>query len=269
MTATVRGDHGTGEPPNPGLRRFEGQVAFVTGAASGLGRAIAGRLAAEGASVVLTDIDADGVGAVASSLPSALAVRVDVADDSSVERGFDEAVAVFGTVDVVVNNAGIVGAQLPLHETDEASWRRVMAIDGDGAFHVLRRGIAVLLAGRGGAIVNMASSTGLAGKPNLSPYTFAKAGLIGLTRSAAIEYAERGIRVNAVAPTSVLTELVLGFIEGADDPAAMRAQIESQTPIPGLPKPEDVAAAVAFLASSDARWITGHTLPVDGGFHAR
>ena len=253
---------------DPGCRRFVDRIAVVTGAASGLGRAVAQRLAAEGATVAVADIDLAGAERVGRSLPSARAVLIDTADPASVDRAFDDVLSACGRIDVLVNNAGIVGPQLPLHETDEESWRRVMAVNADGAFHVLRRGIAALLAGGGGAIVNMASSTGLAGKPNLTPYTFSKAGLIGLTRASAIEYAERGIRVNAVAPTSVMTELVLGFIEQAADPAAMRARMESQTPIPGLPAPEDVAAAVAFLASDDARWITGHTLPVDGGFHA-
>ena len=170
---------------------------------------------------------------------------------------------------MLFNNAGIVGPQMPLHETTDQAWRQVMAVNSDGAFHVLRRGIRAMLAGRGGAIVNTSSSTGLAGKPNMAPYSFSKAGLVGLTRAAAIEYAEHGIRVNAVAPTAVMTELVAGHIARAPDPDAMRRLLESQTPIPGMPTPEDVAAVVAFLASDDARWITGHTLPIDGGFHAR
>ena len=240
----------------------------MTGAAAGLGRAAAERFAAEGASVVVADLDATGAAAVAAGLPAALPVEVDTADGEAVEDAFRQALDAYGRVDVIFNNAGIVGAPTPLHETGDDTWRRVMAVNADGAFHVLRSGIRVMLAGSGGAIVNMASSTGLSGKPDLTPYTFSKAGLIGLTRAAAVEYAERGIRVNAVAPTAVMTSLVAGHISRAADPEAMRRLVESQTPIPGMPRPEDVAAAVAFLASDDARWITGHTLPVDGGFHA-
>ena len=103
----------------------------------------------------------------------------------------------------------------------------------------------------------------------MTPYSFSKAGLVGLTRAAAIEYAAHGIRVNAIAPTAVMTDLVAGHIARAPDPEAMRRLLETQTPIPGMPTPEDVAAVVAFLASDDARWITGHTLPIDGGFHAQ
>jgi NAD(P)-dependent dehydrogenase (short-subunit alcohol dehydrogenase family) len=255
--------------PDLMTRRFAGRVAFVTGGASGLGRAAAKRFAREGAQVVVADIDPDGAEAVAAGLPEATAVAVDTSDPDAVEAAFATALGTYGTVDVIFNNAGIVGPQMPLHETTDVAWRQVMAVNSDGAFHVLRRGIRAMLDGRGGAIVNTSSSTGLGGKPNMTPYSFSKAGLVGLTRAAAIEYAEHGIRVNAVAPTAVMTDMVAGHIARAPDPDAMRRLLESQTPIPGMPTPEDVAAVVAFLASDDARWITGHTLPIDGGFHAR
>ena len=250
-------------------RRFEGKVAFVTGGASGLGRAAAERFAREGARVIVADLDGSGAEAVAATLPDALAVHVDTADGAAVDRSFEVALEAFGRIDAIFNNAGVVGPQLPLHQTTDDAWRKVMAVNADGAFHVLRRGLAALLAGRGGAIINTASSTGLAGKPNMAPYSFSKAGLVGLTRAAAIEYAAHGIRVNAIAPTAVMTEMVAGHIARAPDPDAMRRLLETQTPIPGMPTPEDVAAVVAFLASDDARWITGHTLPIDGGFHAQ
>lgn len=251
-----------------GCRRFDARSALITGAGSGIGRACAERLAAEGARVIVTDIAAGAASKVAAALPAALALRLDTSDPAAVDSVFAEAVAGCGRIDVIVNNAGIVGPQLPLHETDDDSWRRVLSVNADGAFHVLRRGIATMLEAGGGAIVNVVSSTALSGKPNVTPYTFSKAGLAGITRSAAIEYADRGIRVNAVAPSAVMTPLVAAFIESAADPEAMRARIESQTPMPGLPVPSDVAAAVAFLASDDARFITGHVLPVDGGFDA-
>jgi len=249
--------------------RFDGRVAFVTGGASGLGRAAAERFAHEGARVVVADINRGRAEAIAVSLPEAVAVEVDTSDASAVDHAFEAALEAFGQIDVVFNNAGIVGPQLPLHETTERAWREVMAVDADGAFHVLRSGIKAMLGRRGGAIVNTASSSGLAGKPNITPYSFAKAGLVGLTRAAAIEYAERGIRVNAIAPTAVMTELVADHIARAPDPDAMRRLLETQTPMPGMPTPEEIAAVVAFLASDDACWITGHTLPIDGGFHAR
>jgi NAD(P)-dependent dehydrogenase (short-subunit alcohol dehydrogenase family) len=250
IEATDQGHRPDSGPADRAIgRRFEGRVAFVTGGASGLGRAAAERFAREGARVVVADLDRSGADAV--------------------DRSFEVALDAFGQIDVIFNNAGIVGPQLPLHETTDDAWRRVMAVNADGAFHVLRRGLAAMLAGGGGAIVNTSSSTGLAGKPNMTPYSFSKAGLVGLTRAAAIEYAAHGIRVNAVAPTAVMTELVAGHIARAADPDAMRRLLETQTPLPGMPTPEDVAAVVAFLASDDARWITGHTLPIDGGFHAQ
>ena len=128
--------------------------------------------------------------------------------------------------------------------------------------------IAEMLTTGGGAIVNTSSTAGLTGR-HISPYTFAKAGLIGLTRSAAIEYAARNIRVNAIAPTVVWTPLVERFAQTAPDPAAMRAAMENYNPMPGIPKAEDIAAVVAFLASDEAKWITGHTLPIDGGYCAQ
>ncbi|MEO3778590.1 glucose 1-dehydrogenase [Micromonospora sp. B11E3] len=249
--------------------RFQGRVVFVTGGASGLGEAAARRFAAEGARVVIADIDAEGVRRVADGLADAHAVTVDTGDAGSVERAVAEAVDRYGRLDVIFNNAGIDGEQQPLHEMDVANWERVRRVNGDGVFFVLRYGIAALLRNGGGAIVNTSSTTALAAQENISPYTFTKAGILGLTRSAAVEYAARGVRVNAVAPTVVMTPLVEHFIDSAPDPAQMRRQMESFNPKPGIPTPDDVAGVVLFLASDDAAWITGHTIPVDGGYVAR
>ncbi|WP_432562175.1 SDR family NAD(P)-dependent oxidoreductase [Kineococcus sp. SYSU DK003] len=248
--------------------RFTDKVAFVTGGASGLGFAVAQLLAEEGAGVVVVDIDGDAAAEAAARLPDAIAVTADTSRSDSVQAAVEAAVAHYGHLDVVFNNAGIAGAQQPLHEMDDENWNRVSGINGDGVFWTLKHTIAAMLQTGGGAIVNTASTAGLGGQVNISPYTFTKGGVVALTKSAAIEYAARGIRVNAVAPTVVKTPLVEKFIETAPDPVAMKAHMDSMNPKPGMPEARDVANVVAFLASDDSAWVTGHTIPVDGGYLA-
>lgn len=249
--------------------RFEGKVAFVTGGASGLGAAAAQRFSDEGAQVAVADIDGAAAEKLAASLRDGYAVQLDTSDAESVARGVADAVEHFGRLDVVFNNAGITGAQQILHELEVEDWHRVRAVNGDGIFYVMKYAIEAMLRTGGGSIVNTSSTAGLTGQLNISAYTFAKAGIIGLTRSAAIEYAKQNIRVNAIAPTVVWTPLVQRFAESAPDPVAMRALMENYNPTPGIPTAEDVAALVAFLASDEARWITGHTVPIDGGYVAQ
>jgi len=249
--------------------RFENKVLFVTGGASGLGAATARRFADEGARVVVADINEDGARDYAASLPDGIALGVDTADPESVQRAIQAAVTHYGRIDVIFNNAGIEGEQTALHEMTVDNWQRVTSVNGDGVFYVLKHGIEAMLETGGGSVINTSSTAGLTAQDNISPYTFTKAGIVGLTRSAAVEYAARGIRVNAIAPTVVMTPLVRRFIENATDPVEMRQRMESFNPIPGIVEPEDVAALVAFLASDDARWITGVTIPIDGGYCAR
>jgi len=249
--------------------RFEGKVAFVTGGASGLGAATAQRFSDEGAQVAVADIDAAGAEKVAASLRDGYAVHLDAADARSVARAVADAVEHYGRLDVVFNNAGITGPQQILHELEVEDWDRVRAVNGDGIFYVMKYTIEAMLRSGGGSIVNTSSTAGLTGQLNISAYTFAKAGIVGLTRSAAIEYAKQNIRVNAIAPTVVWTPLVQRFAESAPDPEAMRAVMENYNPMPGIPTAEDVAALVAFLSSDEARWITGHTVPIDGGYVAQ
>jgi NAD(P)-dependent dehydrogenase (short-subunit alcohol dehydrogenase family) len=249
--------------------RFQDKVAFVTGGGSGLGAAAARRFGAEGARVVVADINSDSADTVAKGLNDGFAVQADTSDAAAVERAVAAAMDHYGRIDVVFNNAGITGAQQSLHEMDIENWDRVRAVNGDGVFYVLKYTIEAMLQGGGGSIVNTSSTAGLTGQINISSYTFAKAGVIGLTRSAAIEYADKNIRVNAIAPTVVWTPMVENFANSAPDPAAMRAAMENYNPMPGIPTAEDVAAVVAFLASDDAKWITGHTVPIDGGYCAR
>ncbi|MNR75237.1 Levodione reductase [compost metagenome] len=251
------------------MKRFEGKVAYVTGGASGLGAATAKRLAEEGAAVVVADVNEEGAKALAATLPDALALRVDTGDAEAVERSIAAAVERYGKIDLIFNNAGISGEQLRIHESSVENWQRVTRINGDGVFYVLKYGIAAMLKTGGGAIVNTSSTNGLIGIPNIPPYTFTKWGVIGITKSAAIEYAKDGIRVNAVAPTVVRTPLVEQFIKDAADPAQMAAVMENFNPMPGMPEPRDVAAAVTFLLSDEARFITGHVIPIDGGYTAQ
>lgn len=249
--------------------RFQDKVVFITGGASGLGEAAARRFADEGAKIVIADINEDAASALAAALKGGgFAVRVDTSDPASVQAAVAAAVEHYGRIDVVFNNAGITGDQHILHEMTVENWQRVRAVNGDGVFYVLKYTIEAMLKTGGGAIVNTSSTAGLTAQLNISNYTFAKAGVIGLTRSAAIEYAKQNIRINAIAPTVVWTPLVENFANDAPDPAAMRELMESYNPMPGIVQPEDVAAAVAFLASDDARYITGHTLPIDGGYCA-
>ena len=249
--------------------RFEGKVAFVTGGASGLGAAAAQRFGDEGARVVVADINEAAARDVARGLADGFAVRVDTSDAEGVRAAVAAAVEHYGRIDTVFNNAGITGAQQILHEMDVENWDRVRAVNGDGVFYVMKYTIAAMLETGGGSVVNTSSTAGLTGQVNLSNYTFAKAGIIGLTRSAAIEYAKQNVRVNAIAPTVVWTPLVEDFANKADDPAGMRAMMEQFNPMPGIPRPDEVAAVVAFLASDEARWITGHTVPIDGGYCAQ
>lgn len=250
------------------MNRFDGKSVYVTGGASGLGAATARRFAEEGAKVVIADVDESGAQAVADELPDAMAVHVDTSDAASVEQSIEATVDRYDRIDVIFNNAGISGEQRPIHESSVENWEQVTSVNGDGVFYVLKYGIEAMLQTGGGAIVNTSSTNGLVGIPNIAPYTFTKWGAIGLTKSAAIEYAEKGIRVNAVAPTVVRTPLVEKFIEEAEDPEEMAEQMENFNPMPGMPVPEDVAAAVTFLASEEARFITGHVIPIDGGYTA-
>src|SRR3954454_1557795 len=163
--------------------RFEGKVLFATGGASGLGGAAGQRVAGEGAKVVVADIDGAAAETFAASLPDALAVTVDCADADSVRAAIATAVDHFGRIDVIFNNAGIEGLQQPLHEMDLDNWRKVTGVNGDGVFFVLRYGIEAMLQTGGGSIVNTSSTAGLSAQENISPYTFTKAGIVGLTRA--------------------------------------------------------------------------------------
>ena len=240
-------------------RRFEGKVALVTGAGSGIGLATARRLGAEGARVVLVDLVAEALKpaeekVAAEGAPGTLSESCDVSREGDVVRAVDAAVARFGQLDVVVNNAGVMIFKA-LEEHTEADWLKVLGVDLLGAFFFIREAFRVMKPG--GAIVNVSSIHAVETTPNVASYAAAKAAVLSLTRSAAIEGKPRGIRVNAVLPGAVETPMLR---ENPNIKAGLEVIHKADV---GLP--DDIAATIAYLASGDAHFIQGASLLADGG----
>jgi len=275
--------------------RFEGRVAIVTGAGSGgIGRAICSRLAAEGARVAVNDVRVEDarqtVATLAGGAERHLAIAADVSDSTAVERMHARVVDEMGKLDVLVNNAAIPegkpgeiaavndAAQRMMTEAmtggrsstrfdmltriDDASWRRMLSVVLDGVFFNMRAAIPRMLERGGGAIVNISSGAAMIATPSLPHYAAAKAGVLALTRAAAADYGSSGIRVNAVLPGLIDTPA-----QRAGLGEAMRAVLAGQAPLRRLGLSEEIAAAVAFLASDDASYVTGQSVPVNGGIH--
>lgn len=253
------------------MGRLTGQVAVITGGANGIGRATALRFLEEGASVVIGDINDGNARAVLDEAAGRghgarmRYVRTNVADETQVQAMFDDAVDAFGRLDCVFNNAGIGGAFGPISETRVEDWDFTLGVLLRGVFLGMKHGARILQAqGQGGAIVSTTSIAGFAAGGGSHAYSAAKAAIVNLTRSVATELAQYRIRVNAVAPGPLLTDL---FHRG--NPADAERVILDRQPWPVAGRPEDVADVVVFLASNDARLVTGETVVVDGGMMAR
>jgi meso-butanediol dehydrogenase/(S,S)-butanediol dehydrogenase/diacetyl reductase len=243
------------------MNRFNGRVALVTGAASGIGRATAQRLAEEGAAVFIADIDDNGLGETAAAMPAdrSASARLDVGDAANCQSVVDACIDRFGRLDVLCNIAGIPLCEHVTSITD-AQWQRQLDVNLSGVFYMTRAALPELEK-TGGNVVNMSSSAGLVGQAYNSAYCATKAGVLMFTKALALEYAHRGVRANAVCPGHVKTPLTANFSmpEGAE--MSLMARLNSL--LEGA-EPEEIASAIAYLASEEARFVTGAALPIDG-----
>jgi len=244
---------------------LQGRVALITGAAAGFGEAIARRFVAEGAKVLVADLDGARAQDVATSLgASARAVRCDVSRRADVDAAVAACVDAFGGVDILVNNAGTTHRNQSMLEVDEATFDRVFAVNVKSIFHTTQAVVPLMKARRSGCIVNIGSTAGIRPRPGLTWYNASKGAVNLLSKSMAAELGPDGIRVNAVCPVMSPTALIEQFLGVPDTPEA-RAKVVAGIPLGRMSTPEDVAEATLYLASDAARFITGVELPVDGG----
>ena len=247
--------------------RFQGKVAFVTGGASGIGRAAALAFAGDGASVVIADVSEGGIRETAHMVEQqgarALAVRCDVTRAEEIEAAIQETVSTFGRLDFAFNNAGVEPKGLtPTAEMPLEEWDRIMNIDLRGVFLCMKYEIPRMLANGGGAIVNTSSGAGVIGIKGSPAYTAAKHGVIGLTRAAALDYAAKNVRINAICPGYIDTPMMARYTGGTSEG---RSKVIAEEPIGRMGNPEEIGATVAWMCSDAAAFMIGHALVVDGG----
>ena len=255
------------------MNRLAGKVAVITGASVGLGRATAIRMAEEGASVALLDVrDAEGrelIGLLkARGLPAAY-WRCDVSSESEVRTVLQKVVQHFGRLDVLVNNAGVAGASKPTHEITEAEWDWVQAINVKGVFFCTKHAIPHLKRAGAGAIINLSSIYGLVGGADVPPYHASKGAVRLMTKTDALLYAADRIRVNSIHPGFIWTPMVEGHLSSQGDLEAGRKAVDALHPLGHMGDPDDIAWGAVYLASDEAKFVTGSELVIDGGYTAR
>lgn len=256
------------------MRRLENKVCIVTGGAKGIGKATCQRLAEEGALVAILDIeDHDGQTLrqdIAATGRTVEYWHLDVTDEDAVDQVFAEVADKLGGIDVVVNNAGISGADKPTDELTSQEWKSVLDVNLNGVFYCTRAAIPHLRNRGGGSIINLSSIYGIIGAPDIPPYHASKGAVREMSKTDAVLYAKEGIRVNSVHPGFIWTPLVAAMAEAAEDgPEAFRAHLDELHPVGHVGEPEDIAAGIAYLASEDAKFVTGAELVIDGGYIAR
>lgn len=250
------------------MKNLENKVAIVTGAGSGIGKSIASMYASEGAKVVVSDINEKGGNETVSEIKAkggdAFFIKADTSNHAENQALVEQTLKHYGGLHIACNNAGVGGPSMPVGEYPTDGWDKVISINLSGVFYGMRYQIPAMLASGGGSIVNIASILGLVGFANSSAYVAAKHGVVGLTQNAAIEYATKNIRVNAIGPGFIMTPLLTSNM----DAATLKA-LESLHPIGRLGKPEEVAELALWLSSSRSSFVTGSYYTVDGGYTAR
>ena len=254
------------------MNRLQGKVAAVTGAALGIGKATAVRMAESGAAVAILDTREDAARALAAELSArgfkARAWRLDVSRENEVAAVLGEVAAHFGKLDVLVNNAGIAGANKPTDQLTEAEWDQVQAVNVKGVFFCTKHAIPHLRAAGGGSIINLSSIYGLVGAADSPPYHASKGAVRLMSKTDAMIYAPERIRVNSIHPGFIWTPMVEGFLEGQGDVGEGRKSIDALHPLGHLGEPDDIAWGCVYLASDEAKFVTGSELVIDGGYTA-
>ncbi len=255
------------------MQRLQGKTAVVTGAGQGIGAAIARRFSQEGARVVIAELDAARGSRTATDIEAktgnpVLCVETDVADSGSIINMYAKTKSTFGSADILVNNAGIAVFKEPL-DCSPDDWDRCMAVDLDGVWSCCRTVLPDMLENRNGAIINIISNHAFSIVKSTFPYPIAKHALLGLTRSLALEYADRGIAVNAISPGYTDTQIAEHEFAHTGDAAKARAETEAKQPVGRLCRPSEIAAVAALLASEEARFMIGENIVIDGGVTIR